>query len=126
MSSLTAEQRLALANLLEQRETQLGAEIRAARLAAGERDAATTREAADRGDEATVQIQSDIDHAELERDVRELLDVELARSRLAEGSYGDCVDCGEPIDYLRLHAQPAALRCAACQAAFEHAHPPGR
>ena len=126
MSSLTAEQRQALIHLLEQREAQLGAEIRAARRAADERDAATSREAADRGDEATVQIQSGIDHAELERDLRELLDIELARSRLAEGSYGDCLDCGDPIGYLRLQVQPAAQRCAACQAAFERTHFQGR
>ena len=125
MSSLTAEQRQALIHLLEQREAQLGAEIRAARRAADERDVAS-REAADRGDEAAVQIQSGIDHAEFERDVRELLDIELARSRLAEGSYGDCLDCGDPIGYLRLQAQPAAQRCAACQAAFERTHFQGR
>jgi DnaK suppressor protein len=125
MSSLTAEQRQALIHLLEQREAQLGAEIRAARRAADERDVAS-REAADRGDEAAVQIQSGIDHAELERDVRELLDIELARSRLAEGSYGDCLDCDDPIGYLRLQAQPAAQRCAACQAAFERTHFQGR
>lgn len=120
----TPEQLHALADLLAQREAQLRGEVQAARLAAAERDAAASREAADRGDEASVQIQSGIDHAEFERDVRELTDIENARQRLDEGHYGLCTDCGETIGYLRLQAQPAALRCAACQTAFERHHPP--
>lgn len=32
---------------------------------------------------------------------------------------GICVDCEEPIDPRRLAAHPAAIRCIACQTAFE-------
>jgi RNA polymerase-binding transcription factor DksA len=39
---------------------------------------------------------------------------------LARGDYGVCEDCGEPIGAARLQAQPAALRCAACQQRFEN------
>ncbi len=35
--------------------------------------------------------------------------------RLRAGTYGECVDCGAAIPFERLKAQPAALRCVACQ-----------
>jgi DnaK suppressor protein len=34
---------------------------------------------------------------------------------MANGLYGLCMDCGEEIPLERLFAQPAAIRCAACQ-----------
>jgi RNA polymerase-binding transcription factor DksA len=38
---------------------------------------------------------------------------------LALGEYGICVDCGNDIGAARLAAQPAALRCVACQTVAE-------
>jgi DnaK suppressor protein len=35
--------------------------------------------------------------------------------RVADGSFGECVDCGEAIARARLEANPAAERCIACQ-----------
>ncbi|NDZ18399.1 molecular chaperone DnaK [Variovorax sp. WS11] len=60
--------------------------------------------------------------AEIEIDRARLKDVEEAQQRMAEGRYGICVDCGEDIPRERLVAQPIAVRCAACQAAFEAGH----
>lgn len=39
-----------------------------------------------------------------------------ARQRLAEGSYGLCRRCGEPIEPARLHALPTAECCMTCVA----------
>ncbi len=50
---------------------------------------------------------------------RELAKVEGARSRMLKHQYGVCVDCGASIPFLRLQAQPTALRCLTCQAARE-------
>jgi len=47
--------------------------------------------------------------------------VEAALARLHNGSYGDCVQCGQPIPLQRLLVQPQVERCAACQAAFDGA-----
>ena len=68
------------------------------------------------------ELRADI-HAALpsSRDVDELALVDAALQRLDAGSYGDCSDCGKPIALQRLLAQPAAQRCAVCQAAREHA-----
>jgi DnaK suppressor protein len=51
-------------------------------------------------------------------DARALEAVVGALVRLDEGRYGECVDCGEPIDEARLRAIPEAMRCAPCA---EHA-----
>ncbi|MFK5584707.1 TraR/DksA family transcriptional regulator [Serinicoccus sp. LYQ131] len=40
-----------------------------------------------------------------------LQDVEAAQRRVAEGSYGRCDVCGEPIDPARLEARPTAVTC---------------
>jgi len=67
---------------------------------------------------------SDVSPGTQERLHRELAQCEAALQRLDEERYGDCVDCGEPIAWPRLLAQPAAERCAACQRAFERAGDP--
>lgn len=61
----------------------------------------------------------DIEHAEVERDRGELAAVQTALRRMAEGTFGACIDCGEPIPVARLTAQPEAARCIACQTRFE-------
>jgi DnaK suppressor protein len=45
--------------------------------------------------------------------------IELALRRIDDASYGDCLECGEPIAYARLQAQPFASLCIDCQAAQE-------
>lgn len=47
--------------------------------------------------------------------LRDLAMVEGALARLERGTYGRCVDCGEPVDADRLAALPWAERCIACQ-----------
>jgi DnaK suppressor protein len=43
----------------------------------------------------------------------ELEAVEQALERISEGSYGVCVQCGQPIPKDRLDARPQAIRCVA-------------
>jgi DnaK suppressor protein len=45
-----------------------------------------------------------------------LLEVNGALSKLVDGTYGSCEDCGRPIDPLRLEAKPAARYCIDCAA----------
>ena len=37
-----------------------------------------------------------------------------ALERLREPDFGVCVDCGQDIPFVRLQANPAAIRCRAC------------
>lgn len=57
------------------------------------------------------QLAALIAHAE-----RQLVDIELARARLAAGRYGTCETCGDPIAPARLEARPMALTCVGCAA----------
>ena len=59
------------------------------------------------------------DIAEARHLLAELADVEGALGRVAAGSYGECIDCGDAIAAARLNAYPAATRCVECQGAFE-------
>jgi len=75
---------------------------------------------ADPAERAVADLLVDINVAEIDRDVVEFRELEDALLRLAEGGYGICVDCEEPIDKNRLENNPAAARCYKCQQAFEH------
>ncbi|MEQ9023538.1 MAG: TraR/DksA family transcriptional regulator, partial [Pseudomonadales bacterium] len=44
----------------------------------------------------------------------ELKMVEAALGRIRDGSYGTCIDCGEPVAEGRLQAIPYAQYCVAC------------
>ncbi|MBV9207453.1 MAG: TraR/DksA family transcriptional regulator [Actinobacteria bacterium] len=43
-------------------------------------------------------------------------EVLAALARIDEGTYGQCVDCGDQIRPERLDARPDAARCVSCQA----------
>jgi DnaK suppressor protein len=51
---------------------------------------------------------------------RTLADVDAALMAMNEGSYGTCLDCGEPIASRRLQAMPWASHCIRCQQAHDH------
>jgi hypothetical protein len=57
--------------------------------------------------------------ARAENETEQLKDIELALQRIADQSYGLCINCGERIHDKRLEAAPLALRCLPCQTAFE-------
>ena len=121
-TELPADRLDELGRLLRERQAQLRAELAAHR---SEREAAEEErgvETNDQKDEAAVRQYAALAEAEDERGQAELRSIDAALRRMAEGRYGACVDCGEPIDFHRLLAQPAALRCAACQDAFEKRH----
>lgn len=41
--------------------------------------------------------------------------IDAALARIAEGTFGECEDCGEPIGRGRLQARPVAERCIDCK-----------
>jgi DnaK suppressor protein len=79
----------------------------------------------DLGDEALADLLSDLDNAEVARDMRTVRELDAALARIADGSYGSCAECGGDIGLERLRAYPTALRCIRCQEVHEktHAHP---
>lgn len=73
-------------------------------------------------DQSLADLLVDVNLAEVSRDVEEIRAIERALRRIALGTYGICVSCGQPIERERLKAYPTANRCAACQRAYEHDH----
>jgi DnaK suppressor protein len=49
-------------------------------------------------------------------EIQEVLQIQGALRRIAEGTYGVCVQCGADIDPKRLEALPIATRCISCAA----------
>lgn len=108
-----------LRSLLTYRLRELKADIRAAeqRRRSGEDSAPSG--VSDRKDEAMQEQLAIVDERSEERDRREFAETDAAIHRFEDGTYGDCIMCGEPIVFQRLLAQPAAARCADCQKIFE-------
>lgn len=73
------------------------------------------------GDVAGEYTDADNQTAVLESSAEQRSQVEAALARLAEGSYGRCVDCGEQIPDVRLEVRPEAARCIKDQEKFEAA-----
>ena len=120
---LTQEQGIELGTVLEERRRALLDELREdAERARRDRYGELAGPAPDTGDESVASLIADLDQAELSRDLAELREVEAARHRIEDGSYGTCVECGGEIDYRRLRAYPSALRCIECQRRFEREH----
>ncbi len=82
--------------------------------------AALPRRSDETDDDAIASSMRDDDVLALARAARELALIDAACKRLADGSYGVCLDCEDPISPQRLLANPEAARCASCQERFEH------
>jgi len=83
-------------------------------------------EVVDFKDVAAEDRQAIIDEAALAHASTELHQIVSALRRMDEGSYGECQDCGEPVDSRRLSALPATPFCTACQAIHERPAMPRR
>ena len=57
----------------------------------------------------------DLDLADIDRHIQEIREIDASLIRIAGGSYGECIQCGGPIDKERLAALPTAQRCHRCQ-----------
>lgn len=112
---------------LARREAELKAEIEAEHRSTRDWRSTRTKDVIDVKEDAAGEVQRSVEQAEIERDVGELAEIQLALRRVAAGTYGLCSDCGDPIDEQRLDAQPSAVRCAGCQSAHErHTRAAGR
>ncbi|QCB47169.1 TraR/DksA family transcriptional regulator [Hydrogenophaga sp. PAMC20947] len=101
--------------LLDQLRSQRGGEINRAEAAAEARDQQSD-------DWSKADADRDLAAALEERESAELVAIDEALKRVADGSFGLCLDCGMSIPNARLHANPTALRCVACQEKLELAH----
>lgn len=68
-------------------------------------------------------IPDDIDTALVDRQVSEMRELEISMKHLSELEFGDCIDCGDEIDFERLLTYPSAQWCIDCQHRYEKAFP---
>ena len=87
----------------------------------GRAEAAANARESESDDWAQADAERDLAFALEERESAELVAIDAALKRIADGSYGLCIDCGASIATARLHAAPTALRCVDCQAKTERA-----
>ena len=129
MSHLTRHQIDKIRRSLRERERTLRKEIREGLLRTGEaryKDLAGA--VSDAGDDSVADLLSDVEIAGVDRDVRELREVQDALERMLRSNFGVCADCRAQIGLARLTANPAAARCLDCESRHEHtyAHPETR
>jgi len=119
-AKLTTAERGTLAKQLEERRRVLRSEL-SAKLNAQDNPAllGLRNRMEETDDWAVADLETALDVAEVSRDVGELREVEAALLRMKDGSYGECIDCAKPIPFARLHANPSASRCIACQEKVE-------
>ena len=120
-----AQELQSLLDLIDEREQDLRTRI------AAEKERANTEMTSqlegvvgDGADYAGARIRAGIENELVDRHLRDLSALGAARQRIKAGTYGTCVDCGEPIGRERLRANPVALRCAECQRARERGTTP--
>jgi RNA polymerase-binding protein DksA len=74
-------------------------------------------------DAAVAESETILDIAAVQRDARELEEVNAALARIDTADFGLCVDCGGEIAAERLAAQPQAARCIECEREAERRAP---
>ena len=73
----------------------------------------------DAAEASEADIQDDIEFALIQMKSETLHKIEEALLRHAEGTYGNCFECGDEISERRLRALPFAVRCKDCEEARE-------
>lgn len=120
MPNLTQEQLDHLKQLLAEREKVLRTELQDAEGRDRYTDISPT--IPDPADASFADLELDLGHAAVGRDLAELRQIEAAQQRMADGVYGKCVECETDIPLERLKVQPMAERCAPCQEMYEKTH----
>jgi RNA polymerase-binding transcription factor len=71
---------------------------------------------AEAGDAGSNLTEADRNAASVQTALAQRAEVLAALARVNDGSYGRCVDCGNPVPEPRLEVRPATARCVPCQA----------
>ncbi len=85
----------------------------------GDRESLEIQQMADPLDQVRASTDRDMAVETLNQQVRLIHEIRSALDRIAEGSYGWCERCEEPIPAKRLDALPWARLCVHCQSATE-------
>jgi DnaK suppressor protein len=110
-----------LKQMLEERRREIQAEVQGKMRGVREEGAwgGKLNEVLDAVESAEADIQEEIEFALVQMKSETLNKVNNALSRLDQGDYGYCFECGEEIAEKRLRALPFAVRCKDCEEARE-------
>ena len=100
--------------ILESRRSELAHELRD-KIRAVRSDGHSHRDVLDDAEGSEGDIQDDIEFALIQLKTETLTQIDTALSRLEEGDYGNCFECGTEIAEARLRALPFAVRCTDCE-----------
>ena len=84
-----------------------------------EEKVADVTEVQDPGDQAAAASSEDVMLSIQANEYEEYRMINKALQAIEEGTYGKCIDCGNPIAEKRLLLYPNATRCITCQEAAE-------
>ena len=109
-----------LKRMLEERRREVLAEVQGKiRDARTEGFAGKSSDVLDAVESSEADIQEDIEFALIQMKAETLNRISEALTRLDDGTYGNCFECGEEISGQRLRALPFAVRCKDCEEARE-------
>ena len=109
-----------LKQMLEDRRREIQAEVQGKiRDVRAEASMGGKNEVFDAVESSEADIQDDIEFALIQMKSETLNKINDALSRLEQGDYGNCFECGEEIAEKRLRALPFAVRCKDCEEAKE-------
>ena len=109
-----------LKRMLEERRREILNEVQEKiRDVRAESNSGKLHQVLDSGESSEADIQEDIEFALIQMKAETLSKINEALTRLEEGAYGNCFECGEEIAEQRLRALPFAVRCKDCEEARE-------
>lgn len=73
----------------------------------------------DEGDHASANNNSMVESAIVEQQTKELQEIDVALGKIANGEYGICEMCEDPIGFQRLKVKPHAIYCIDCREIVE-------
>src|SRR5688572_14544393 len=107
-----------LKTMLESRRREVAEDVQD-RIRDARAEDVTERHSVGQGEIAELDTQDEIELALLQMKAGTLNRIDAALRRLDEGSYGNCIQCGDEIAEARLRALPFAVRCKGCEEALE-------
>src|SRR6266702_505980 len=112
-----------LKHMLQARRRELQAEVQGKMRGVREEGhwGGKQNEVLDAVESAEADIQEDLEFALVQMKSETLNKITDALTRLEQGTYGNCFECGEEIAEKRLRALPFAVRCKDCEEARETA-----
>lgn len=104
--------------MLEERRQDLRREVQK-KVRHARADGALEYDVVDESERSELDGQRELGFVLIQMATETLDKIDVALGRLEEGTYGDCVECLEPISEARLRALPFAVRCTPCEGARE-------